>query len=478
MEDLFFLIDLGSTYTKVIAVDLTSEMIVGRSQSPTTAETNVLTGLLDAFDKLAIYGKKADERIIAESRKLASSSAAGGLCIVAIGLVPDLTLEAAKKAALGAGAKVTDTYSYEIDENDVKQIERNGCDIILLVGGIDGGNKDVILHNAAMLSNSTLDVPIIAAGNAVVGSRVREMLEAGGKHVENTENVLPELDKLNVEPVRTCIRNIFMKSIVHAKGLDKAESFIGEILMPTPMATLKAAALLADGHGSETGFGELMVVEVGGATTNIHSIATGYSNQSRSIYKGLPEPYEKRTVEGDLGIRYNAETILNLVSAGMIQNNASSIKKLSEKQVEEDVLYLSKHVSFIPANDREVAVDVGLARSAVEIAVERHVGTIKESWGLNGEISIQYGKDLTELGTIIGTGGVFAFNPYPEMILQAALMNKENPFSLRPKNPNFYVDKNYLLYGLGLLSGIEPAKALRIGKKYLSRSENNGYCIN
>lgn len=469
MDDIYLLVDFGSTYTKVLAVDLDREVIAGRSQSPSTVETNLLFGLQDALSKLTIHGKKADEAIIRKSKKLASSSAAGGLCIVAVGLVPDLTLEAARKAALGAGAKVTGSYAYEIDEDDIGQIERSNCDIVLLVGGIDGGNKDVIVHNAAMLSASTLNVPFLVAGNKVVSNRVKEILESGGKYVEKTENVLPELDKLNVEPARSCIRDIFMRRIVHAKGLDKAEEYIGDILMPTPMATLKAAALLAGGHGDENGLGELMVVEVGGATTNIHSVATGYGKGSTAVVKGIPEPYEKRTVEGDLGIRYNAETILNLVGVKTVLKNASVDAALSEAQVEAGVLFRNKNVSFVPSSEKDLAIDVGLARSAVEIAVERHAGAIKESWGPGGEIKIQYGKDLTELGTVIGTGGIFAYNPYPEKVLQAALMNPKNPFSLKPKNPDFYVDRSYILYGLGLLSSIEPVKALRIGKKYLVR---------
>lgn len=467
MVDVYLLVDFGSTYTKVLAVDLNKEAIAGRSQSPSTVETNLLIGLEDALNRLTIYGKPADEEMLRKSRKLASSSAAGGLCIVAVGLVPDLTVEAARRAALGAGAKVIGSYAYEIDADDVKKIELSGGDIVLLVGGTDGGNKDFILHNARMLSGSTLDVPFVVAGNRVACGSVKEILEAAGKYVVRTENVLPELGRLNVEPARSCIRDIFMKRIVHAKGLDKAQEYIGDILMPTPSATLKAAALLADGYDNEAGLGELMVVEIGGATTNVHSIATGYNRSSSRAVKGLPEPYEKRTVEGDLGIRFNATTILQIAGVKTVLSNTSMDDQLSEAEVEEAVLFRNRNVSFVPSNGKDLAIDIGLARSAVDVAVERHAGSIKQSWGPSGEIQIQYGKDLTGLRTVIGTGGIFAYNPQPERVLQASLMTRENPFSLKPKNPDFYIDRNYILYGLGLLSSVEPAKALRIGKKYL-----------
>ncbi|NQV54446.1 MAG: glutamate mutase L, partial [Rhodospirillales bacterium] len=43
--------------------------------------------------------------------RLASSSAAGGLKMITIGLVKELTVEAAKRAALGAGAKLVGIFA-------------------------------------------------------------------------------------------------------------------------------------------------------------------------------------------------------------------------------------------------------------------------------------------------------------------------------------------------------------------------------
>lgn len=443
--------------------------MAGRSQSPSTVQTNMLEGLQSALHKLTIHGNRVNDEVMKRSKLLASSSAAGGLCMVAVGLVPDLTLEAAKKAALGAGAKVVGSYGYELDEDTLDKIEASGCDMLLVVGGIDGGNKEVILHNAKMLAKTKLNVPFIFAGNRVVGDRVRNILEASGKYVETTANVLPELDRLDVEPARSCIRDVFMKRIVRAKGLDKAQEYVGDILMPTPMATLRAALLLAEGLDGEGGLGELMVVEIGGATTNIHSVATGRSVGSTAILKGIPEPYAKRTVEGDLGIRYNATTIVNIVGAQEVSRNSIMEEELSESEVKEAALFLNENVGSVPKSNRDLAIDVALARSAVEVAVGRHAGTIREDWGVEERIRVQQGKDLTGIRTLIGTGGIFVHNPYAEKVLEASLANSKNPFSLKPRSPDFYIDKDYMLYGIGLLSTVEPAIALRVGKKSLAR---------
>lgn len=458
------LVDFGSTFTKVMALDLGREEVLSRAQSPSTVQANMLTGLQNALGMLTIQGRRMDVATIKSSRKLACSSAAGGLRLVASGLVPDLTLEAARRAALGAGAKVVGSYAYKLTGDDVRQMEKAGCDIVLLSGGTDGGNEEVILHNARVLASSALTVPFVVAGNRVVSEEVKQILESQGKYVERTENVLPELDRLNVEPARSCIRDVFMRRIIHAKGLDKAQEFIGDILMPTPMATLKAAQLLADGRGGESGLGELMVVEVGGATTNVHSVARGTG--AGRVMKGLPEPYAKRTVEGDLGIRYNAATILEIVGESKMRENipgdidgAVDFVRITS--------FLGQNVGFVPTCEAEFLIDLCLARSAVAVAVTRHAGVVKEVWAPHGAVNVQYGKDLTELKTLVGTGGIFAYNPHPERVLEAALFHADNPFSLKPKSPDFYIDRNYILYGVGLLSDVEPLLALRTAKKYL-----------
>jgi uncharacterized protein (TIGR01319 family) len=467
MSDNYLLIDFGSTYTKVLAVDLKTESIIGRSQSPTTVETDITCGLKNAVAALRINGRAFTNEDFARYGKIASSSAAGGLRIVSVGLVPDLTVEAARKAALGAGAKVVGSYAYELSADDVTDIEKIGCDMILLAGGTDGGNKEILLKNAEILAESALCVPFVVAGNKVVSPKARDMLESSGKYAVKCENVLPALDTLNVEPVRALIREIFIKRIVTAKGLDKAQNIIGEIVMPTPMATLKGAQLLSDGYDDEPGLDELLVVEVGGATTNIHSVAEGGGAGGAVVTRGLPEPYCKRTVEGDLGIRYNAATIVSLLGEKNVLSRTYSGVTASE--LEGYVGGLRGNVGFVPQNERDYEIDAALAASAVGTAVERHSGTLRESYGFGGFVQVQEGKDLTKLKTVIGTGGVFAYNPNARRILEAALFDEKNPFSLRPRFPKLYVDTQYMLYAIGLLGTKAPQKALRIAKKYLSR---------
>ncbi len=469
--DLALLVDFGSTFTKLVLVDLEGESLLATAQSPSTVTDNMMNGFNEALEKLLKAPEVVKRGIQPDriSRKLACSSAAGGLRLVAVGLVPQLTLEAARRAALGAGAKVVGSYSFSLTRDDVKAIEQKPCDIILLSGGTDGGNCDVVTHNARALAACSLDVPFVVAANRVAASDVAEILRSAGKEVEVTENVLPELDKINVEPARNEIRSAFVKRIVKAKGLDKAQEYLGGVLMPTPMATLKAAQLLADGTNDDKGLGELMVVEVGGATTNVHSVASGGPTRGHVMVKGLPEPYAKRTVEGDLGIRYNAATIVDIAGEDRIRRNTPGGDTLKPSEIRIRAEQLSANVGIVPETDMDFMIDVGLARVAVQIASERHAGTLTEIPTPMGTALVQYGKDLTDIKSIIATGGVFAHGRMPEVIVQGACFSPDQPLSLRPRGPCFMVDRSYVLFAMGLLSETTPTTALRIAKKSLGK---------
>jgi len=462
---IYLLVDFGSTYTKVTAVDLDREVVIGRAQSPTTVGTDITVGLDKALAELG-SSCEFDENDICG--RYASSSAAGGLKMAAIGLVPDLTLSAARRAALGAGAKVVGAYGYEIDDATVREIEEKDCDIVMLCGGTDGGNKNVILHNAGMLAKSRIGCPVLVCGNRSVSGQVGETLSQAGKKVYVTGNVLPSITEVDIEPAQNRIREIFIEHIIKAKGLDKARDRFDKDVVPTPKASLIAAELLADGTKNEDGIGSLLVVEVGGATTNIHSVADIAPFTYETVVRGLPESRVSRTVEGDLGIRYNARTIFGLVGAEQLELIASQAGG-PQAPCDPDAYTrrLDAAAEYIPQTLQEGFMDIALAAAAAGIAAQRHAGTLKTEFTAMGEVNIQYGKNLYNIKNILGTGGIFKYGVKPEVVLATALFSEQTPWSLKPRAPKAYLDADYLFYAMGLLSQEHPDAALRIMKKHL-----------
>jgi uncharacterized protein (TIGR01319 family) len=208
-----------------------------------------------------------------------------------------------------------------------------------------------------------------------------------------------------------------------------------------------------------------LIVDVGGATTDVHSIGEGRPVQAGVVRKGLPEPLAKRTVEGDLGIRYNANTILKFCGPDRILKNA----QVPHPDLGEKVKALSHRVDLLPQSDEDLDLDFALAICAAQAAMERHAGTIETVWGPQGQYFLQYGKDLTPIEYLIGTGGIFIHHPQAGAILAKTLFSTEEPFSLRPRNPAIYTDARYCLFAVGLLAERFPKEACRIAKKYLKK---------
>lgn len=450
------LIDFGSTYTKVTAVDTEAEVLLGTAAAYTTVQTDINEGLSHALEALEAQTGKLDF-----AARYACSSAAGGLRMIASGLVPELTSEAAKQASLGAGAKIVKVYSFELTEDDIEEIDRLRPDIFLLVGGTDGGNSDCIRHNAQMLAACKADFPVIIAGNRTAARACQRSLE--GRQTFICENVMPKFGVLNIQPAQECIRALFLNRIIQAKGLSHASKLISGILMPTPSAMMRAMQLLAEGCEGEEGIGELMALDVGGATTDVYSIADGMPKEGGTVYKGLPEPYVKRTVEGDIGMRYSIGGIVEAASLKKVASLAGLTPERAQALIDD----LAEHTEKVPDSEETERLDFALACCACETAARRHAGYMEETYNMTGKVFVQTGKDLRTVRQMVVTGGSLIHTKRTGEIASHAFYDPADPMSLRPVKARVLVDRRYILAAMGLLSEYEPQTALRIMKKEL-----------
>lgn len=452
------LVDFGSTYTKLTAVDLDKEEIIGTSKAMTTVKTDVLDGFDLALEKL----KNANPEMTEITGVSACSSAAGGLKMAAIGLVEELTVEAAKRACLGAGALVNHVYSHHLSRKDIKELKQADIDIILLAGGTDGGNKECILHNAKRLRDAKLNVPIIVAGNKDAQDEIEELFEGSDTEFYIVDNVMPKLKQLDVKEAKEVIRQIFITKIIEAKGIKKAEEKTGEIIMPTPEAVLQAAELLAKGYEDEDGFGELIIIDIGGATTDVHTIGEGFPKRSEVIFKGLQEPFAKRTVEGDLGMRYSANAMLNLMTPYEFKQYYAY-----DIDMKEGTKKRHDNVDYLPDTAEEKAFDEALAKICCDVSMSRHVGHVEVVYTPLGNMYYQTGKDLTDVKYVIGTGGVLINNEDAKDILKEVNKKSNKKLELRPEDPEYLIDRMYILSAMGLLGQKYPKLALKLMKRHL-----------
>ena len=450
----YLTVDVGSTYTKLTAIDATNRRIVGTAQSFTTIESDVMQGFERA---LSLLREQAECSDFVWDEMLVCSSAAGGLKMVALGLVPDLTAKAARTAASNAGAKVVKTYAYEISRSEQQEIYDINPDLVLLCGGTNGGNREVITANARRLAAIDRPLTIIVAGNKSASDEIAATFEAAGKSFVITENVMPQFNQLNIEPARDAIRQLFIARIIEAKGLNRLQAMSPHKIIPTPLAVLQACELLSRGTAERAGGGDLMAVDIGGATTDVYSMAAGLPTTENTMLKGLPEPWAKRTVEGDLGMRYSLQHVYDQLPPAMPAEQ--EFRSMVEQWVK--LCTTSPDTLAQPDTEQERAEEY-LGEMAVRMAVERHAGRIADVYTPLGLMHTLEGKDLMAVQTVIGIGGVIRSSRHPREILKGCRYDVMNPASTRPREPRLMIDGKYIFASMGLLSAVEQELAFEL----------------
>lgn len=466
MIEVYLAIDFGSTYTKLTAIDIGTREIIGSTRALTTIKDSVINGYNLAYKELIEdLDKKIGKNKYLIKYKKACSSAGGGLKIIAVGLVPELTTAAAKIAALSAGARVIKTYAFELSEENIKEIEETSFEILILSGGTNGGNRDYIIKNAKKIRDRKIKATLIIAGNEETSDEMEEIFKNSDIEYYITKNVMPVVNKIESEHLQSIVREIFMKNIVNAKGMEEVKKIVDDVIMPTPAAVIKAGELFAKGSLAASGLGELMIIDIGGATTDVHSIGKGLPKSNNIQLRGLEEPYVKRTVEGDLGMSYSSMALFETASLNKIRAYLGN--KESKLEIRDNFKYREEHPDFIATQNEDIIFNEMMAMLCTEIATDRHVGVLECIYSPMGTIFTQSGKDLTDVKYIIGTGGFLANSRNPEKILETSLFKEDDTLLLKPKYAKFLVDRSYILSAMGILSQEFPEVALEIMKKYL-----------
>lgn len=439
--------EIGSTTTLVNAFDGLNgaPRFLGQGQAETTVLAgDVRIGLTAAIADL--QAKLGEDEFVYDAM-LASSSAAGGLKMCVHGLVYEMTVHAAEAAALGAGAIVCQTTAGRLTNADLAEQHRIKPNLVLLAGGTDYGERETALDNAERLLSFGTGAPVVYAGNAANVPAIKAMFEKANAALYVVENVYPRLDELNVEPARKVIHTAFERHIVSAPGMEHIRNMVTGAILPTPGAVMEAAALLY-----ET-LGDLVVLDIGGATTDVHSVAEGAAELAALATE--PEPLMKRTVEGDLGLYVNAQNLIDRIGESALS-----------RELDVDVSSVMASYLPIPVTNAQTKLVHRLCMEAGRVAIERHAGRMRYAYTPQGRKLSVAGKDLTKAKTLIATGGALTRLPERERILRALADCNSGGRMLWPRQGEMRLlfDSRYIMASLGVLAKTnrEAARALLI----------------
>lgn len=447
--------EIGSTTTVVNAFkDLDSEDPVfwGQGQAPTSVlDGDVRIGLQGAIDDLC---KKKGIEKLEYDQMLATSSAAGGLKMTVHGLVYDMTAKAAKEAALGAGGIIHDITVGRLRRSDLARIKEINPNLILIAGGVDYGERDTAIYNAEMIRSLGLKTPVVYAGNVENQDEMKLIFdEESGQYLYLVENVYPKIDTLNVEPCRKVIQDAFEDHITHAPGMEHVRDMVNGPIIPTPGAVMECTKLLYDC------IGDVMTIDVGGATTDVHAVTEDSDAVARILT--APEPKAKRTVEGDLGVYVNRMKVIESIGEEKLREECENTLHIDLDKT------LESYVA-IPKTEDEFKLVERLTKEATLRAVERHAGQIRYVYGPSGRQTLAEGKDLTQVKYIVGTGGALTRLPHRVEIMEMIPKDNETGMKLYPSDAvKVLVDNDYIMASLGVLSKTHRQGAIKILAKSL-----------
>ena len=145
-----------------------------------------------------------------------------------------------------------------------------------------------------------------------------------------------------------------------------------------------AAELIAKGTHDEAGCGSVVILDLGGATTDVHSVLPHLEKLSLEE-KGLILTNEKqtayRTVEGNLGLRISARGILETTGEkGILSRIDLTENEETEIALAQYAKMLEANPGHLAANAEEQLFDKGLAITALEVALKRHAGYIAQQF--------------------------------------------------------------------------------------------------
>ena len=449
------LADCGTVMTKVVLLDRAAGQyrFVARGEAPTTAEypwSDVAEGIRHAVEQISqVTGRHffdTSGNLISPELDhqgvdvfAATASASQPLQVVLGGLVRDLSLASAERAAASTyslvKAIVAGDGSCPSEEERVRTIRDVASDVICIAGGIEGGATAPVLElvDAAALACSLIEPELrprlLYAGNSHLR---RQVVDLVGERAELrvADNVRPTLTEENLFSAQAELDALYLQEkMQRLPGIDTVRGWSPTPLTPTARAFGRLVQYLW--HLGDPSKG-VLGVDVGAANTTVAAVFDG------QLFL---------TVRGDLGAAFGGEQYLQ-------KRGADTVTRWMPEPMDSDEargLFINKEMRpvSIPQEPRELHLEQSLAREAIRAALQ----VARPGWSPGA--AQPYPHLLPLCDTIVVSGGVLAHTPRPG---QAVLIVLD---ALEPIGVSTLVlDAHGLAPALGNVAAIKPLAAV------------------
>lgn len=281
-------IDVGSTIIKVHRHHGAEK---DRKFEPRNYEMKVGEQVESLIDKIAGEEPGSQMRIC--------SSANGGLRVGIISLTARYSGETAKRIALASGCNVM-----WLNAGQAAALPEEKVDAIVIAGGLDIDDcarqekwmSEIIDH----LPEST---PVIFSGNKTISA----ILSRKRKDVIILENILLEDMRIQQDALSGTLKELYMQDLVQKDGISMLQKYSEIPIWPTPAICERAFRNIMENRTSLKLAAPLLMMDIGGATTDIYYGKELIDNLSELNVEALSV---NRFVFSSIGVKTSRESTL------------------------------------------------------------------------------------------------------------------------------------------------------------------------
>lgn len=446
-------VDCGSVMSKAVLLDHVggAYRFVAAGEAPTTIappEYDMTTGIYRAVQQISdvtgrtffddqgdpispqvTHGRGVDALAV-------TLSCAEPLRLVLSGVVAELSLSSARRAAVGTYADVRAVLGGSEgvginDEERVRVIRSTKPDVVLVTGGIDGGTERPVLDaaKAATLACAMMDFEdrptILYAGNAQLRRQITDIV---GEEAELrvADNVRPALEDEQIWDAQQELQSLFRRRKMSAvPGVAAPAAWSAVPLTPTAHAFARLLEYVW--HLGDPSKG-ILGIDLGGTSTTVAAVFDG------QLYV---------TIEGVFGVASGGAHLVESDDLGAVTPWLPQPVTRHEAQA----LLINK--SIHPASIPQAEADLRMEQAVACEAIRRTVDLARPGW--KHATARDYGDLTPPCDTILLTGVALTRAPQPG---QAALLvlNAVQPTGVT----TLVLDRHGLAPALGSVAALEP----------------------
>lgn len=461
--DSLLAVDIGSATTRAVLFDVVEGeyRLVAAAQAPTTVEApyrNVLDGVrsalhqMEAFTGLRLVDPDTGDLITpilddgsGVDSFAATLSAGPALRVVTAGLLPDVSVDSARRLAETMYAQIVDHTSLQDHRRADELIDallRLHPDLVIMAGGTDGGASRSILKLLEPIGLASYLLPaaqrpvFLYAGNGAMEAEVRDLLTNKVASLAFTPNVRPALDVEDLEPAARELARLYIDiRRKQLQGVDAMDTWSHGNMLPTGYAIGRMMRFLSKVYGSDKG---ILAVDLGASAATLAAAFRDHS--TLSVYP-------------QFGLGVNLAGLLTHTTLESML--AWSPMEIQPSDLHEYLFQKALYPASVAATREDQILSQITARQALALAVQAARRVFPRS-----AASLKPGM-LPLFEVLLASGGPFTNTPTPGQSLHLILDGLQ-PIGVT----TVFLDQNNLLPLLGAAAGrntLLPVQVLESG---------------